>query len=130
MGLVIVRVVVLVGHITYPIVLQILGKPYHSAVFFVCSLALFLALSVVPEYLGFSFMLGEKALYIRSGILSHQVLAISYREITSIEIVRSKTFFLCNDFVISWHRHGSDETTTLACLSKKLQTELFAFLTR
>ncbi|MEI8130275.1 MAG: PH domain-containing protein [bacterium] len=106
------------------------GKPYHVALFFVCTLVLFLGLAVLPEYFGFSFLAGEKGLYIRSGILSHTVTAIAYKELTNVEIVRSKTFFGMSDFAVSWHRHGKDEETVLPCLSRKMRTDLFTYLTR
>lgn len=112
------------------LVVSVLGKPYHVAIFFVCTLVLFFALAVLPEYFGSTFMVGEKGVYIRSGILSHTVTAIAYKELTNIEIVPSKTLIGMSDFVLSWHRHGKDEETILPCLSYKMRTDLFTYLTR
>ncbi len=108
----------------------LLGKPYHTMFFFVCMLALFFALSVLPEYFGFSLMLGEKALYVRSGILSHQVTAVAYREVANVVIIPSRTLFFMKDFVVHWHRHGKDEELVFPCLSRRMRTELFDFLTQ
>jgi membrane protein YdbS with pleckstrin-like domain len=81
---------------------------------FTVLLAVFLSLSVVPEYLGFSVMIGEDAVYVRSGILSHRVVAAPYAEIQVIEdivVPRGKLLGLAGIAVVSGK--GKHETRTI-----------------
>ena len=94
--------------------------------FFTIMLAVFLSVAEIPEYLGFSVMLGDQALYLRSGIISHQVTAIEYAKISRIEEREpsQKNIFGLRDVSITAQKGDRERTTIIPLLSKRFRTEL------
>ena len=70
----------------------------------------------ISEYRGLTFTVGDKALYVRSGILTHREIAIPYRQIQTINIVEhasAQMFGLCSAIVVTSAtvgRKDSDES--------------------
>ncbi len=59
--------------------------------FFTIILALFFALTILPEYFGMAFRLGDNALYLRKGIMSRHEMAIPYQQIQTITLIEKSS---------------------------------------
>lgn len=79
---------------------------------FVALLAVFLSISIIPEYRGLTLTIGENALSVRGGVLTYQEIAIPYRQIQTISIVEEmipRLFGLCS-FIIVTSAHNTEQT--------------------
>ena len=99
---------------------------FKYGAFFTIMLAVFLSLAEVPEYLGYTIMLGDRALYVRSGIISHQVVAMEYTKISEVKEKdpEQKNIFGLKDLSIAQHQGEHSRTVVIPLLTKKFRTEL------